>query len=75
MYITAILLPYKMAVSMRKIVYGPHPHRHMVNKDEKESGENKTVTQGGTQTRDLANGLPCSNQHDTITDRSQVANG
>ena len=32
MYITAILLLYKMGVSMRKIAYfrGPCPHRHMV---------------------------------------------
>ena len=35
MYITAILLPYKIVVSMQKssIIYGPRPHRYTVFKN------------------------------------------
>ena len=36
---------------------------------ENKEGKKKTVTQGGTQTRDLANGLPCSNELSTEVTR------
>ena len=39
-----------------------HWERKVRNKDKKERGEKLIVAQGGTPTRDLANGLPCSNQ-------------
>ena len=42
--------------------YHSHFKEMVRTKDVKESGKEMIMSQGETQTRDLANGLPCSNQ-------------